>query len=218
MKMNKKGFTLIELLIVVAIIAILAAIAIPQFSKYRIRGYNAASDSDLRNIKIAAEAFFTDNQVYANTSTCPLTATNYATLCGGVSPGAALTNGPGTITAGPSTITINVTPLGITATQPSAPASMVFGLSNNVYATIFTNAATAGDYVIFTANASGDTIYAGESGVTTLFRSGKDINGAVVAVSSAAQVPGGALTAQPTGATENPVADLPASPTTFVSM
>ncbi len=63
---NSKGFTLIELLIVVAIIAILAAIAIPQFSQYRIRGYNAAADSDLRNMKIALEAFKTDWQVYAN--------------------------------------------------------------------------------------------------------------------------------------------------------
>lgn len=64
---GQKGFTLIELLIVVAIIGILAAIAIPQFAAYRIRGYNAASNSDLRNVKTALEAAFADNQVYPAT-------------------------------------------------------------------------------------------------------------------------------------------------------
>src|SRR5512144_610398 len=65
---NSKGFTLIELLIVVAIIAILAAIAIPQFSAYRIRGYNSAALADLRNARTAEEAFFSDWQVYASTA------------------------------------------------------------------------------------------------------------------------------------------------------
>lgn len=64
MKKSKKGFTLIELLVVVAIIGILAAIAIPQFAKYRQNAYNAAATSDLRNAKTALESYFADNQVY----------------------------------------------------------------------------------------------------------------------------------------------------------
>lgn len=64
LRKNEKGFTLIELLIVVAIIGILAAIAIPQFAQYRMRGYNAAANSDLRNLKTALEASFADNQAY----------------------------------------------------------------------------------------------------------------------------------------------------------
>lgn len=61
---SKKGFTLIELLIVVAIIGILAAIAIPQFAAYRARGYNSAATSDIKNIKTSLEAYYTDNQLY----------------------------------------------------------------------------------------------------------------------------------------------------------
>jgi type IV pilus assembly protein PilA len=63
---SKKGFTLIELLIVVAIIGILAAIAIPQFAAYRARGYNSAANSDIKNIKTTLEAYYTDNQYYPN--------------------------------------------------------------------------------------------------------------------------------------------------------
>jgi type IV pilus assembly protein PilA len=61
---SKKGFTLIELLIVVAIIGILAAIAIPQFASYRIKSYNTAAASDLKNTKTTLEAYFADHQMY----------------------------------------------------------------------------------------------------------------------------------------------------------
>jgi type IV pilus assembly protein PilA len=64
---SRKGFTLIELLIVVAIIGILAAIAIPQFAAYRQKAYNSAADSDLKNLKTGMEAFMADNQVYPST-------------------------------------------------------------------------------------------------------------------------------------------------------
>src|SRR5947209_5949698 len=57
----RKGFTLIELLIVVVIIGILAAIAIPKFANTKSKAYVTAMKSDLRNLVTAEEAFFSDS-------------------------------------------------------------------------------------------------------------------------------------------------------------
>jgi type IV pilus assembly protein PilA len=59
--MNKKGFTLIELLIVVVIIGILAAIAIPRFGETRERAFRSSVTSDLRNIQTLQEQYYFDN-------------------------------------------------------------------------------------------------------------------------------------------------------------
>ena len=67
MNKNQEGFTLIELMIVIAIIGILAAIAIPQFSAYRTRSFNSAAAADIRNAATAQEAYFVDNQGYCAT-------------------------------------------------------------------------------------------------------------------------------------------------------
>jgi len=62
----RKGFTLIELLIVITIIGIIAAVALPQFSAYRQRGYDARANSDLRNAATSEEAYYTTFQKYVS--------------------------------------------------------------------------------------------------------------------------------------------------------
>ena len=73
---DRKGFTLIELMIVIAIIGILAAIAIPQFTAYRDRAYNSSAKSDLRNLTGAQEAYYIEAGTYSN-SVSQLKVTSY---------------------------------------------------------------------------------------------------------------------------------------------
>ena len=82
-----KGFTLIELLIVVVIIGILAAIAIPKFANTKEKAYVASMKADLRNLITAQEAYFADQVTYAST----LSNLNY-----GVSAGNTITIGTAT--------------------------------------------------------------------------------------------------------------------------
>ena len=84
--MNRKGFTLIELLIVVVIIGILAAIAIPKFANTKEKAYLASMKSDLRNLVTAEEAYFADSVKYTTNL-----GTAYSTTSGVVGPTIAVT-------------------------------------------------------------------------------------------------------------------------------
>ena len=84
---NRKGFTLIELLIVIVIIGILAAIAIPKFASTKEKAYLTAMKSDLKNLTTAQEAYFADNVAY----TTAFPATIYTVTAGVTGPTLSLT-------------------------------------------------------------------------------------------------------------------------------
>lgn len=159
---NNKGFTLIELLIVVAIIAILAAIAIPQFAAYRMRGYNAAANTDIRNSKTAQEALFADYQTYGKTQAA-------ATLAA-----AAGTTGAGVLLTGPL-VAATATLAGGMITGDNTSGQHVAvgtGLSNNVgfVSTSMTPASGSASpsYVMATKHMQGDREFGTETESTAI--------------------------------------------------
>jgi len=81
-KRGQKGFTLIELMIVIAIIGILAAIAIPQFTQYRKRAYDVSAKADIKSAYTAAQAYYNDNPTAAALAESDLTDNGYKASTG----------------------------------------------------------------------------------------------------------------------------------------
>jgi len=116
---TQKGFTLIELMIVVAIIGILAAIAIPQFASYRVKAFNSAAQSDIHTIKLTEESFYVDFQSYGgSTALATKGALASGTVVIGGTPGA-LGDGTNFETVSPSS------KVGVTADTVAGGATMI---------------------------------------------------------------------------------------------
>jgi type IV pilus assembly protein PilA len=117
-KKGQKGFTLIELMIVIAIIGILAAIAIPQFMQYRERGYRASVGADARNAHTAMNAWIADNPggtPPAETIASGTTGTTYTAARATVGNSVAIAAGGGiTVTSTNTTYSCSVTAAGVT--------------------------------------------------------------------------------------------------------
>ncbi|MFZ3209070.1 MAG: prepilin-type N-terminal cleavage/methylation domain-containing protein [Geobacteraceae bacterium] len=207
---SNKGFTLIELLIVVAIIGILAAIAIPQFSAYRQKGYNSSANADVKNSKTIEESMFADFQTYGKTQgsallTAATDATAGAILQGPL--GAATATVAGAILSGPRPDP---------ATNPptaSIPAGVGISLSNGVnlitacIAKDATTQTTVG-YNTYAKNIQGTRVFFTENEATTILytqndeEAGKGLAAtlqyaAVVAPALGIDIAGGAASANP---------------------
>ncbi|MFA6010126.1 MAG: prepilin-type N-terminal cleavage/methylation domain-containing protein [Desulfobacteraceae bacterium] len=155
-KRNEKGFTLIELMIVIAIIGILAAIAVPQFMTYRMRAYNSAAKATGHNLKADNANLNSELGVYGHTEAA-------AVLLDGADAGVGVADTTADVDlARPSTIGATGARLaGTTGALPARSLAIGVALGNNMIADVqdVNDATNQSSYCAYTRHFKGDTAY-----------------------------------------------------------